>query len=72
MQVPDLVHLHELEGEGHISAFCFNDKIHRETLECLLGGATDVGEVEASSLEDSNVTEALKAGTSAQDSPYIH
>lgn len=78
VQVPDLVHLHELEGEGHISAFCNNDQIHRETLECLFGGASDIGEVEASSLdmksggvEDSHVTEALKAGTSALDSPYI-
>ncbi len=36
-QIPELVHLHPLPGEGHLSAFCYNDKIHRETLTTLFG-----------------------------------
>lgn len=83
MQVPDLVHLHGLEGEGHISAFCYNDKIHRETLDCLFGGAGTIKEMDTSKLEmksgaqdvqgaGSAITETLKAGTSALDAPYIH
>jgi len=34
-QLPDLVHLHPVAGEGHFSAFCYNDKIQRETLTTL-------------------------------------
>jgi len=36
-QIPELVHLHPLPGEGHLSAFCYNNKIHRETLTTLFG-----------------------------------
>lgn len=82
VQVPDLVHLHSLEGEGHISAFCCNDKIHRETLECLFGGAGNIGESDANrqavksddqDAQGGNVgTETIQEGVSALDAPYIH
>ncbi|KAG0588238.1 hypothetical protein KC19_2G228000 [Ceratodon purpureus] len=48
--LPDHVHLHHVEGEGHISAFCYNDKIHRKTLECLFGGVETTGKVDESQL----------------------
>ncbi|KAG0588242.1 hypothetical protein KC19_2G228100 [Ceratodon purpureus] len=84
--LPDLVHLHDLEGEGHISAFCCNDKIHRETLECLFGGVGTTGEMDADKLdmgsEEQNgnqkvqngsiVSETIKEGTSALNAPYLH
>jgi len=73
------VHLHSLEGEGHISAFCYNDKIHRQTLECLFGVAGTIGEMEANKLDvkseaqdGTTITDALQAGASALDAPYIH
>jgi hypothetical protein len=34
-QLPELVHLHSVAGEGHFSAFCYNDKILHETLMTL-------------------------------------
>eukprot|EP00250_Pteridium_aquilinum_P029666 c39927_g1_i1 orf=1-1008(-) len=36
-QLPKIVHLHELKGEGHLSWFCFNREAHRETLSTLFG-----------------------------------
>jgi len=81
LQVPDLVHLHALKGEGHLSAFCYNDKIHRETLECLFGGGETVGEIgKANELDmkigvqegSTTVTDTLQAGVAALDEPYIH
>lgn len=52
-QVPQLVVLHELPGEGHLSPFCFNEKGHRDTLTALFW------EAEASSelLSDDSSTE---------------
>lgn len=43
--IPELVQLHPVVGEGHLSAFCFNEKIHRETLTTLFGvyGVTTKG-----------------------------
>lgn len=35
-QLPNMVFLHELHGEGHISWCCFNDAAHRETLTTVL------------------------------------
>lgn len=51
--VPQLVVLHELPGEGHLSPFCFNEKGHRDTLTALFW------ETEASSklLSDDSSTE---------------
>jgi hypothetical protein len=86
VQVPDLVHLHDLQGEGHISAFCYNDKIHRETFQCLFGGAGTIGETDAEKLDmggenqagDQEVQgggvifETIKEGTSALNAPYLH
>ena len=36
-QLPDVVQLHELEGEGHLSWFCFNEKNHRTVLNATFG-----------------------------------
>ncbi|KAI5077444.1 hypothetical protein GOP47_0007268 [Adiantum capillus-veneris] len=36
-QLPKIVNLHELKGEGHLSWFCFNHAAHRETLATLFG-----------------------------------
>lgn len=36
-ELPKIVDLHELKGEGHLSWFCFNDEAHRETLAALFG-----------------------------------
>ena len=61
-QLPDIVQLHELAGEGHMSWFCFNEENHRTVLTAAFGppkggggggvqqngsqGATEVGEIE--------------------------
>jgi hypothetical protein len=50
VQLPDLVQLHDVEGEGHISAFCYNDKIHRKTLECLFEVAGTTGKIDETQL----------------------
>lgn len=55
-QAPELVQLHELPGEGHLSAFCYNDKIHQDTLSALFGSAQDTHS--EASLAD--VTKALE------------
>eukprot|EP00249_Psilotum_nudum_P011406 c23153_g2_i2 orf=125-1156(+) len=34
-QLPQIVHLHELPGEGHLSWLFFNDAAHRETLAAI-------------------------------------
>jgi hypothetical protein len=34
-QLPELVHLHSVAGEGHFSAICYNDKILHKTLMTL-------------------------------------
>ncbi|XP_024393681.1 uncharacterized protein [Physcomitrium patens] len=80
-QLPDLVHLHALKGEGHLSAFCCNDKIHRDTLKCLFGSTSTIGE-DAGKLgkksDDqevkvgSSIYETIKEGTSALQKPYLH
>lgn len=36
-QLPEIVHLRELKGEGHLSWFCFNHEAHCETLTTLFG-----------------------------------
>lgn len=60
-QAPELVQLHELPREGHLSSFCYNDKTHRDTLSALFGSTQDTHEA---SLAD--VTEALKNAPSTQ------
>lgn len=45
-QLPKVVQLRELKGEGHLSWFCFNQEAHRETLSALFG------ECEASAREN--------------------
>lgn len=54
-QIPDLVHLHELLGEGHLSPFCFNDKVHRDTLSVMFSKTRDSNEVSLT-----NVNKALE------------
>ena len=51
-QAPELVHLHELPEEGHLSAFCHNDKVHRDTLSALFGSMQDT--LHEVSQEDAN------------------
>lgn len=34
-QLPTIVTLHQLQGEGHLSWVCFNDQAHRETLSTI-------------------------------------
>eukprot|EP00249_Psilotum_nudum_P011405 c23153_g1_i1 orf=192-1130(+) len=38
-QLPEIVQLYELRGEGHISWVCCNDHAHRETLKTLFGSS---------------------------------
>ena len=60
-QLPDIVQLHELAGEGHMSWFCFNEENHRTVLTTAFGppkggsggmqqnggeGAAEVGKME--------------------------
>lgn len=60
-RLPGIVQLHELEGEGHMSWFCFNEEHHRTVLTTAFGppkggaggmqqngaqGAAEVGEIE--------------------------
>lgn len=40
-QLPDLVQLHELKGEGHLSWYCFNNAAHVETLSMLFAEHID-------------------------------
>ncbi|XP_024391006.1 uncharacterized protein [Physcomitrium patens] len=54
-RIPDLVHLHELLGEGHLSPFCFNDKVHRDTLSVMFSKTRDSNEVSLT-----NVNKALE------------
>ena len=64
-QAPELVHLHELPGEGHLSPFCNNDKGHRDTLSALFGTMQgtqhEVTQEDAcKALEDSSHTQAFE------------
>lgn len=86
VQVPDLVHLHELKGEGHLSPFCFNNKNQRATLQCLFGNPGGVGEAGVDELQavrqdekkltsgegEETWTQALKADPEALTTPYLH
>lgn len=54
-RIPDLVHLHELLGGGHLSPFCFNDKVHRDTLSVMFSKTRDSNEVSLT-----NVNKALE------------
>ena len=79
VQLPDLVHLHDVKGEGHISAFCYNNKIHRETLEYLFGVAGATGKIDENQLyvrlEDQaevkrgNIISETKKGPPALNTP---
>lgn len=86
VQLPDLVHLHELKGEGHLSPFCFNNKNQRATLQCLFGNPGGIGEVGVDELQavpqdpknlipgegEETLTQALKADAEALSTPYLH
>lgn len=82
LQQPDLVHLHSLPGEGHLSAFCFNDKVHLDTLSSLFGSAGAVTEVSVDEIlkrQDLAAVKSIGAPNTLSEgvqedlqSPYIH